>query len=485
MVKTAVSDGSGNYSITVPSGWSGTVTPSHPCFTFSPTSLSYSNVTVNQTSQNYNAIFNAASGCADIDVLIAGSNVGSYGIAPGKSLREGYPGVDNGPTKIDSVNGVNIIAALRVIWREPGLRFSYSEMIGLPTEQLSTEYWFPWYNNLDTASMDQGFRIANLDTTSHTIRVFIGATQVGTDITLVGGGSTRVGYPVNNGPVRLVCTTCNPSSSNDRIIAALRVIWQEPGFRASYSEMMGMPKEQLSNEYWFPWYNNAAVHSMDQGFRIGNVDTAAGNTVEVWVGAAKLQTINLGPGGSTRVGYNVDNGPARIVCTTCSNTGNDKIITALRVIWKEPGFRASYSEMMGLPTEQLSKEYWLPWYNNAVPASMDQGFRIANLDSTAHAIQITVGATPIASFSLGAGVSTRVGYPVDNGPIKILCTTCVNPDDKIIAALRVIWQEPGFRSSYSEMMGLPVEALSTEYWFPWYNNKFPTIMDQGFRIAVP
>jgi mannan endo-1,4-beta-mannosidase len=485
LVKTVIADSSGNYSITIPHGWDGTVTPSHTCFTFSPTSLSYSNVIANQTAQNFNASFNSASGCADIDVLIAGSNMGSYGIAPGKSLREGYPGIDNGPIKIDSMNGVNIVAALRVIWREPGVRFSYSEMMGLPKEQLSSEYWFPWYNNAAIHSMDQGFRIANVDTASgNTVEVWVGTTRLDL-INLAAGGSTRVGYNIDNGPIRIVCTTCT-NTGNDKIIAALRVIWKEPRFRASYSEMMGLPKEQLSNEYWFPWYNNASINSMDQGFRIANVDTAAGNTVEVWVGGIKLETINLGPGSSTRVGYNVDNGPARIVCTTCTNIGNDKIITALRVIWKEPGFRASYSEMMGLPKEQLSNEYWFPWYNNLAPGSMDQGFRIANLDSTTHTIQITVGATPIASFPLGPSVSTRVGYLVDNGPIRIVCTTCTNPDDKIIPALRVIWREPGYRSSYSEMMGLPVDDLSTEYWFPWYNNKFPTTtMDQGFRIAVP
>jgi hypothetical protein len=35
------------------------------------------------------------------------------------------------------------------------------------------------------------------------------------------------------------------------------------------------------------------------------------------------------------------------------------------------------------------------------------------------------------------------------------------------------------------MMALPDHALSTTYWFPWYNNAFPAIMDQGFRISVP
>jgi hypothetical protein len=217
------------------------------------------------------------------------------------------------------------------------------------------------------------------------------------------------------------------------------------------------------------------------------VDTAAGNTVEVWIGGIHRQTINLGPGGSTRVGYNVDNGPARIVCTTCTNTGNDKIITALRVIWKEPGFRASYSEMMGLPKEQLSTEYWFPWYNNASINSMDQGFRIANVDTaSSNTVEVWIGTSKLQTINLGPGSSTRVGYNIDNGPIRIVCTTCTNTGtDKIIAALRVIWKEPGFRASYSEMMGLPKERLSTEYWFPWYNNASTNSMDQGFRIAVP
>ena len=50
----------------------------------------------------------------------------------------------------------------------------------------------------------------------------------------------------------------------------------------------------------------------------------------------------------------------------------------------------------------------------------------------------------------------------------------------------MIWKEPGFRTSYSEMMGLPDESLSDTYFFPWYNNALPSsTMDQGFRISVP
>ena len=419
---------------------------------------------------------------AAVQVNIAGSNVGNYAISSGDSLRDSYAGVDNGPAKVISTNGTALIlAAMRVIWKEPGFRASYSEMMGLPVEQLSSEYWFPWYNNLSINSMDQGFRIANVDVADTTIKVMLGNTQLDS-FTLAAGTSVRKSYNVDNGPIRIY------SVEGTNILAALRVIWKEPGVRFSYSEMMGLPVEQLSTEYWFPWYNNAAINSMDQGFRIATVNASDTNTIQVWIGdsATPQETLTLAAGASTRVGYNVDNGPVRIVCTTCSDTGDDKIIAALRVIWKEPGFRATYSEMMGLPKEQLSAEYWFPWYNNLDTAAMDQGFRIANVDDAPHTIRVFLGASQVGEdIDLAGGGSIRVGFAVNSGPIRVVCTDCTNPDDKIIAALRVIWKEPGYRASYSEMMGLPNEALSTEYWFPWYNFAAPNSMDQGFRIAVP
>ncbi len=49
----ATTDSEGNYSHTVIGGWSGTVTPSKFLYTFTPKSLSYINVTSNQTGRNY------------------------------------------------------------------------------------------------------------------------------------------------------------------------------------------------------------------------------------------------------------------------------------------------------------------------------------------------------------------------------------------------------------------------------------------------
>ncbi len=53
--KTATANGAGDYSFTIPEGWSGTVTPSKAGYIFNPESRTYSNVTTDQAGQDYAA----------------------------------------------------------------------------------------------------------------------------------------------------------------------------------------------------------------------------------------------------------------------------------------------------------------------------------------------------------------------------------------------------------------------------------------------
>jgi hypothetical protein len=54
------SDSAGSYSCTAPQGWSGTVTPALSGYSFTPSSLSYSNLAANQASQNFAATSSGA-----------------------------------------------------------------------------------------------------------------------------------------------------------------------------------------------------------------------------------------------------------------------------------------------------------------------------------------------------------------------------------------------------------------------------------------
>jgi len=62
-VRTASSGNDGSYSLEVSDNWSGTVTPSHPCYTFNPTSKTYNNIASDISGQNYTANFNNSPVC--------------------------------------------------------------------------------------------------------------------------------------------------------------------------------------------------------------------------------------------------------------------------------------------------------------------------------------------------------------------------------------------------------------------------------------
>ncbi|HZI73928.1 MAG TPA: hypothetical protein VFD73_07835, partial [Gemmatimonadales bacterium] len=297
--RTVASAADGGYSFPIPHNWTGTVTPSHACFTFTPPNRSYSSVTTNQTAQNYTPAFNAASGCADIDVLVGGVNRGSYGLLPGASTRASFSGVNSGPVEIRSTNGIALIGAERVIYKANGVNTSFSEMMGLPHDLPDTTYWLPWYNNVD---LDTQLRIANVTGSPASVNVTIGGTlMTGSPFNLAAGASTRLSFQgVNAGPVQIVSTQA--------IVAAERVIYKVGGVNTSFTEMMALPASQLATTYWLPWYNNV---DLDTQLRIANVSGTVA-TVHVSVGGVEMQgsPFNLAAGESTRQSFpNINNGP--------------------------------------------------------------------------------------------------------------------------------------------------------------------------------
>jgi hypothetical protein len=456
--KTVMSAADGSYSFSISHNWSGTVTPSHACFTFTPSSRSYSSVTTNQTAQNYNATFDASSGCADIDVLVGGVNRGNYGLLPGASARASFPGVNSGPVWIRGINGVPLIGAERVIYRVNGVNTSFSEMMGLPHDLPYTTFWLPWYNNVD---LDTQLRIANVTGSPASVQVFIGGTPMtGTPFDLAAGASTRVSFPgVNAGPVQIVSTQA--------IVAAERVIYRVNGLNTSFTEMMALPASQLDTTYWLPWYNNK---ELDTQLRIANVSGFPAS-VHVYISGAEMQgsPFSLLAGESIRRSFpGISAGPVQIV-------SDQAIVAAERVIFKVNNVNTSFSEMIALPASQLDATYWLPWYNNV---DLDTQLRFANTTNTPASVRIYIGGQEMqgSPFPLPAGESTRKSFPgISGGPVQIVS------DVPIVAAERVIFKVNNVNTSFTEMMALPDLWLSTSYYLPWYNN---VELDTQLRFGV-
>jgi uncharacterized protein YcfL len=454
--KTVLSQADGSYSFKVPGTWSGTVTPSHACFSFHPVSRDYIHVIGDQTDQDYTANLNPGAGCADVGIFVGGMHQGRFGLPSQGSTRASFPGVNNGPVKIESTNAFSILAAGRVIYKVNNVHTSFTEMMALPEAQLATVYWLPWYNNVD---LDTQLRIANATNSPATVTVTIGDVEV-SSFDLAGDASIRVSYPVNDGPVKI--------ESTQKIVAAERVIYTVQGVQTSFSEMMALPASQLDTTYWLPWYNN---YGLDTQLRFGNASDATA-TVHIFIGGDEVtpvEGITLRKGESTQASYPANDGPVQIV-------SDQNIVATEQVIYKVQGNYTSFSALMGLSNRQLDHAYWLPWYNNT---GLDTQLRIGNVSDSTATVHVFIGGdevTPAEGILLLEGESTRLSYPLSDGPVQIVS------DQDIVAAARVIYKVNNLQTSFSEMMALPQSQLDSTYWFPWYNN---TGLDTQLRFGMP
>ncbi len=399
------------------------------------------------------------SGAAGIETFVGTTRMGKYSLGGGQSLRESYPGLNDGPVKLLATNSVPLLPAERVIYTVKGVQTSFSEMMGLPDSQLDTTYWLPWYNNVD---LDTQLRIGNVSNSNATIQVFIGGQQMpGSPFTLAPGASTRKSFPgINSGPVEVV--------SNVKITVAERVIYTVQGVQTSFSEMMALPDSQVDTTYWLPWYNNV---DLDTQLRFANVSPSTA-TVHIRIGGVEVNgsPFTLAAGASTRKSFPaINDGPVEI-------ESNVKVIAAERVIYKVQGVQTSFSEMMALPNSQLDNTYWLPWYNNV---GLDTQLRFANVGSATATVHVYIGGQEMngSPFTLAPGASTRRSFAgIDDGPVEIVS------NQNIVAAERTIYKVQGLQTSFSEMMGLPDHLLDTIYWLPWYNSVH---LDTQLRFGVP
>jgi hypothetical protein len=145
-------------------------------------------------------------------------------------------------------------------------------------------------------------------------------------------------------------------TSGVNIIAAERDAWMVNGGVTSFAQLMGLPKNQLSDTYRFPAYNNK---TLDEQLRIGNVDPIQSTDVTITIGSHSFGPYTLAPGEAIRQSYDLNEGPVVVQGTTGVN-----IIAAERDAWMVNGGVTSFVQLMGLPTGLLDTTYLFPAYNN-------------------------------------------------------------------------------------------------------------------------
>jgi hypothetical protein len=300
-----------------------------------------------------------------VTVTVAGVAQGSYALSPNQSMRVAYAGLNNGPVIVQSTGGVPIIASMRFAYirsLDPLVVPGFSELMGLPANQLTSTYFFPWYNNVE---MNTQLRFANVGRNATTVTVTVGGVVQGS-YSLGPNQSRRISYPnLNNGPVKI------QSSGGVPIIASMRFVYiqsQSPLVVPYFSETMGLPQQNVSTNYWFPVYDNV---NHDMQLRFGNLGTST-TTVTITVGNDVQGSYFLYPNQSVRISYNgLNAGPVQV-----RSSNGVTIIASMRFVYirsNSPLVVGAFSEILGMPNEKLSNSYVFPWYNNV---DMDTQLRI-------------------------------------------------------------------------------------------------------------
>jgi len=446
-----------------------TNTPVPPTITYTPTNtatLTPTN-TVTYTPTNtaaltptntatYTPTNTPVSPTAKVSVSIGPDPMGSYTVPSIPSRSVNYSNTIGGPVKVKSTSGGNIFTSQRAIYGN-----SFNELMGYPADQLTTEYWFPWY---DQVYMQTWILVGNPSTTQTAyVDIYIGAEKH--SYSILPGDRIIPQFPNKlDGPVRVVSTTGTGTPTPLSIFTSERSL-----YGTSFNEVVGYPANKFTTEYWFPWYDNIYMQTW---ILVGNPSTTQTAYVDIYIGAEKQSYTIPANGRITPEFFNQMDGPVRVVSTTGTGTPTPlPIFTSERSL-----YGTSFNEVMGYPADQFTTDYWFTWYDNA---SMQTWILVGNPSASQTAyVEISIaGVTTSHQIPPNGRITPQ--FNASNGPVHIVSTTGTGTPSPI----NIFTSERSlYGPSFNEVMGYPGNQLTTEYWFTWYDDVY---MNTDLLIGKP
>ncbi len=401
-----------------------------------------------------------------VNVTIGGTPMGSYTLLPGQEKREYYP-VSGGPVKVESTNGMNLVSAIRLQSYANNTLYSFVETMGVPQGLLSYKYVFPTYNNT-WAPLNSQIRVSNLETTPTTVRITIGSDVVW-EQQMQGLEEQRLYFNASGGPVIV-----ESLDTSKKIVAAIRLQSYANNLLYSFSETMGIPDQMLSYRYYFPTYNNTWA-PLNSQIRVSNLETTPA-TVRITIGSSVVWERQMQGREEQRLYFPVSGGPVIVESLDTSK----KIVAAIRLQSYANNTLYSFVETMGVPEGLLSHKYYFPTYNNTW-APLNSQIRVSNLETTPTTVRITIGGVKVWEQQMQGREEQRLYFPVSGGPVIV---ESLDTSKKIVAAIRLQSYANNTLYSFSETMGIPLEQMSSVFYFPTYNNTW-TPLNSQLRFGVP
>lgn len=361
-------------------------------------------------------------GSSRTSALVGGLTYADRNISPGAAAETPqFPGVMGGPVIVQATQP--LITSQRVLYKQ-----SFNEIAGILSTDLSTTYYFTWYDSSAANGMlGDWILIGNQGNATANVQVYIGGVLKGTYSVPVGDKVTP-SYPnLTDGPVKVVSTNGQP------LIVSQRVLYKD-----SFNEVLGVPDSRLSSDYRFTWYDDKPENFMRGNWiLIGNQDVGTAD-VDVYIGGVKMGSYSVPEGGRVTPQYpGVMNGPVRVV-----STNGKKLIVSQRILFKD-----SFEEFQGLTGPEFGTDLWFTWYDSLPSNGMNGNWiLIANQGNSTANVDIYIGGVLRQSLSLPVGGNQPLSFPnTMNGPVRVVSTNGV----PLMATQRVV-----FMNSFNEIGGV-------------------------------
>jgi Zn-dependent metalloprotease len=372
-------------------------------------------------------------------VSVHGTPMGSYYIPKGDSGLHTFTDIQDGPVKVHGV--VPLVASERGIF---GTYNTFNEVMGFPNNQLTTHYWFPWYDN---TNMITWVLVGNPSTTATaTVTIKIAGSTVYTNTIPPMGNVTPTFAIPPNGPVEVL--------SNIPVFTSERALIGWPSGAQSFDEVLGYPHNQLTTHYWFTWYDNK---DMLTDIMIGNPSPTATANVTIKIAGVTVQTGPILPLHTLTATFpDVQNGPVEVLA-------NRTVFASERSKFGTSGME-TFNEVIGYPHNQLTTNYWFPWYDNT---SMITWVLVGNPSPTATAnVTIKIAGVIVYTNTIPPfGNVTPTFAVTPDGPVQVTSNIPVFTSERVLKG----W--PGTGASFNEILGLSNLKLTTDYWFTWFDSR--------------
>ena len=333
-------------------------------------------------------------------------------------------------------------------------------------------YYFTWYDSASPGMNDwilggnpvSSGAAAGLD-------FYINGHKSNNGPVMVQPGQTQpVIYPgIRGGPVEVLSLAGSP-----------QVVSQRVNYNDSFQEITAIDGSKLDSHYYFPWYDDRSPGVVDWILLANPGSTSA--EADVYIAGRKMnQTPYEIPAGSTVTPLfsGVMGGPVEVKAYDAgAPTSPHKIIVSQRV-----QFDGSLSEMMGIPSSQLTSEYLYTWYDMKSRGAVDW-VMVSNPNPSPMVAEIRINGQLMTNTASGdqyftvqpGGTITpifpgRMGGPVDVRGYDASSYDPASPGSPNMPFYST--QRSMLGSSFKEISGYGMDELAADYHFSWYDQKSP------------